>query len=85
MTQLTHLALHAEEMAVLIDALEADLDDYMEAAEEARDEGKADQAKKLTDSAQRVRAVLGKVRGSSSELRAERRAEIATPEELPSP
>jgi len=65
MTNLTHFALDADEMAILIDALEADLADYFEAAKEANDEGNVDEATNFAAAAQRVQAVLDKVRGES--------------------
>lgn len=67
MTDLTHLALRAEELTVLVEALEADLEDYTEAAGEARDEGAADLAAEFGAAAQRVQALLQKVRGASND------------------
>lgn len=67
MTDLTHLALRTEELAVLVDALEADLEDYSEAAEEAKGEGAADLAAEFGAAAQRVQALLQKVRGASND------------------
>jgi hypothetical protein len=65
MTKLTHFALDEDEMAILVDALEADLADYVEAAQEAETEGELVQASEFATAAQRVRAVLQKVRGAS--------------------
>jgi hypothetical protein len=65
MMQLTHLALDADEMAILVDALEADLADYVEAAQEANEEGEAVEAAGFATAAQRVEAVLQKVRRAS--------------------
>lgn len=62
MTDLTHLAFGPEEMTILVDALEADLEDYVDAAEEAKDEGAADQVAEFEIAAQRLRALLQKVR-----------------------
>jgi hypothetical protein len=66
-TQLTHLALDADEMAILIDALEADLADCVEAAQEANDDGEVVQASGFATAAQRVEAVLQKVRRAGSD------------------
>jgi hypothetical protein len=65
MTKLTHFALDEDEMAILVDALEADLADYVEAAQEATTEGELVQASELATAAQRVRGVLQKVRRAS--------------------
>ena len=67
MTQLTHFALDADEMATLVDALEADLADYVEAAQEANEEGELVQANEFATAAQPVEAVLQKVPRASSD------------------
>lgn len=67
MTDDVHLSFSPDELVVLIDALEADFDDYSEAAEEATGEGSVDQASDLTDAALRVRSLLQKVRGASND------------------
>lgn len=67
MTDLTHLALRPEELTVLVEALEADFEDYTEAAEEAKDEGAADLAAEFGAGALRVQALLQKVRGASND------------------
>ena len=67
MTDLTHLAFGPEEMTVLVDALEADLEDYVDAAEEAKDEGAVDEAAEFAIAAQRVRALLQRVRQAAAD------------------
>jgi hypothetical protein len=62
-----HLAFAPDELAILIDALEADLEEYTDAANEAREEGSTDQANELAEAALRVQAVLQKVRGASND------------------
>jgi hypothetical protein len=61
------LSFSPDELAVLIDALEADFEDYTEAAQEATAEGSAEQATDLADAALQVQAVLQKVRGAHND------------------
>jgi hypothetical protein len=68
MSDLANLTFDSDELAILFDALEADLEDYTDAANEAREEGSTDQANELAGAALRVQAVLEKVRGASKEL-----------------
>jgi hypothetical protein len=67
MVKLTHLTLDDDEIAVLVDALQADIEDYDDAAKEANDEGDLGQAREYALAAQRVLAVLQKVRGASND------------------
>jgi hypothetical protein len=62
-----HLALEPDELAIVIDALEADMDDYVEAAKEAKAEGDVEQATDLAEAALRVQAVLQKAREASND------------------
>jgi hypothetical protein len=64
MTELTNLAFNDDEIAILVDALEADFEDYDEAAKEANVEGDVAQSRDLAAAAHRVQAVLLKVRGA---------------------
>lgn len=67
MTHITTLTFHSDEMETLIDALEADHDDYAEAAKEATEEGDTEEAAELSAAAQRVHTLLQKVRGASND------------------
>lgn len=51
-----------DECAIIADALEVDLDGYVEAAEAAFAQGQKDDAKTFAESAARVRAVLERMR-----------------------
>lgn len=61
------LSFSPDELGVLIDALEADYEDYTEAAQEAIAEGSVEQATDLTEAASHVQAVLQKVRGAHND------------------
>jgi len=52
------LKLTPDEAALIVDALEADLDGYRESAEEARRDGNPQDAKTFTDAAERIKALL---------------------------
>jgi hypothetical protein len=67
MTDHVQLSFSPDELGVLIDALEADFEDYTEASQEAAAEGSADQATDLKDAALQVQAVLQKVRGAHND------------------
>ena len=67
MNDITTLTFHSDELEVLIDALEADHDDYAEAAKEATKEGDTEEAAELSAAAQRVQALLRKVRGANND------------------
>ena len=55
------LKLTADELEILSDALEADLEGYVEAAKEARGNNRRDEVATFTEAAQRIQAVLTKV------------------------
>ena len=55
------LKLSADELEILSDALEADLEGYVEAAKEARGNNRRDEVATFTEAAQRIQAVLTKV------------------------
>jgi hypothetical protein len=67
MTDHVQLSFSPDELAVLIDALEADLEDYTEAAQEAAADGSAEDASEFRDAASHVQAVLQKVRGAHND------------------
>lgn len=52
------LTLTADETELVIDALEADLDDYLEEARETRAAGDGEQAAIFSEAADRIRALL---------------------------
>jgi hypothetical protein len=51
-----------EEVAMLVDALEVDLDGYVEAAGEARANNKRDDVKTFTEAAERIGALMKRLR-----------------------
>lgn len=55
------LKLTADELEILSDALEADMEGYVEAAKEARGNNRRDEVATFTEAAQRIQAVLTKV------------------------
>jgi cell fate (sporulation/competence/biofilm development) regulator YlbF (YheA/YmcA/DUF963 family) len=55
------LKLSADELEILSDALEADLEGYVEAAKEARGNNRREEVATFTEAAQRIQAVLTKV------------------------
>ena len=56
------LKLTSEEIEMLIDALEADQEGYVEAAKEARGNNRRDDVATFTEAAQRIDALMGKLR-----------------------
>ena len=61
MAKTVTLKLSADELEILSDALEADLEGYVEAAKEARGNNRRDEVATFTEAAQRIQAVLTKV------------------------
>ena len=61
MAKTVTLKLSADELEILSDALEADLEGYVEAAKEARGNNRRDEVETFTEAAQRIQAVLTKV------------------------
>ena len=61
MSKTVSLKLSQDELEILSDALEADLEGYVEAAKEARGNNRRDEVATFTEAAQRIQAVLGKV------------------------
>ncbi len=58
MAQTFDLTFTAEEVEILIDALEADLDGYVEAAGEARGSNNREDVKTFTEAATRIGAIM---------------------------
>lgn len=61
MSKTIKLALTEDEIGILVDALEADLEGYVEAAKEARGNGNRDDVTTFTEAAERIQAVMGKL------------------------
>ena len=58
----THkIALTEDEIEIVVDALEADREGYVEAAKEARGNNRRAEVATFTEAAQRIGAVLGKL------------------------
>jgi len=55
------LKLNEDELEILSDALEADMEGYIEAAKEARGNNRREEVATFTEAAQRIQAVLSKV------------------------
>ena len=55
------LNLTEDEVEILIDALEADMEGYVEATKEARGNNRREEVATFTEAAQRIQAVLTKV------------------------
>ena len=56
------LKLSEEEVEMLVDALEVDLDGYLEAAKEARGNNNREDVKTFTEAGERIGALMGKLR-----------------------
>ncbi|MEJ5976141.1 hypothetical protein WG901_05820 [Novosphingobium sp. PS1R-30] len=56
------LALTEDEAEIIADALEVDMENYVEAAKEARGNNQRDDVKTFTEAAERIGALLTKVR-----------------------
>jgi hypothetical protein len=56
------LKLTTEEIEMLLDALEADMEGYAEAAKEARGNNNRADVETFTEAAQRIAALMGKLR-----------------------
>lgn len=52
------LTLTSDEIEILVDALEADMEGYVEAAKEARGNTRRDEVATYTEAAQRIQALL---------------------------
>ncbi|MEP7221647.1 MAG: hypothetical protein ABI673_03155 [Novosphingobium sp.] len=56
------LTLTEDEVGILVDALEVDLEGYVEAAKEARGNTRRDEVKTFTEAAERIQGLLIKLR-----------------------
>jgi len=56
------LSLTEDEAEMIADALEVDMENYAEAAKEARGNNQRDDAKTFTEASERIATLLGKVR-----------------------
>ena len=54
--------LTSDEVAILVDALEVDLDGYVEAAKEARGNNNRTDVQTFTEAAQRIQTLMNKLR-----------------------
>lgn len=57
------LTLTEDEVEILVDALEADLEGYVESAKEARGNGNRADVATFTEAAQRIQALITKLQG----------------------
>jgi hypothetical protein len=57
------LALTEDEAEMLVDALEADMEGYLDSAKEARGNRNHADLKTFTEAAERIAALIGKIRG----------------------
>ena len=57
------LTLTEDETEILIDALEADMEGYLEAAKEARGNQKRDDVQTFTEAAERIQALKARLEG----------------------
>ena len=55
------LSLTSDEIEILIDALEADMEGYLESAKEARGNNNNDDVKTFTEAAERIQALSAKL------------------------
>lgn len=62
MSKTIALKLTEEEVEMLVDALEVDLDGYLEAAKEARGNNNRDDVKTFTEAGERISALMEKLR-----------------------
>lgn len=62
MTDLIKIALTEDEAEMIVDALEADMEGYLESAKEARGNGNREDVKTFGEAAERIGALIAKVR-----------------------
>ena len=62
MSKTIALKLSEEEVEMLVDALEVDLEGYLEAAKEARGNNNREDVKTFTEAGERIGALMGKLR-----------------------
>ena len=63
MTKPIKLTLTEDEAEILVDALEADMEGYLESAKEARGNANREDVKTFSEAAQRIGNLIGKIRG----------------------
>jgi len=63
MTQAIKLTITEDEAEIIADALEADMEGYVEAAKEARGNSNRADVQTFTEAAERIQALIVKVRG----------------------
>lgn len=56
-----NLALSSDEVEIIVDALEADMEGYLEAAKDARDSGSKQDMQTFSEAAERIQALLTRV------------------------
>jgi hypothetical protein len=61
MTKKLTLSLTSDEVEILVDAMEADLEGYLESAKEARGNNRRAEVQTFTEAAERIQALLTKV------------------------
>ncbi|ANY21041.1 hypothetical protein A6F68_02546 [Tsuneonella dongtanensis] len=61
MSETIKLSLTTDEIEMLVDALEADQEGYIEAAKEARGNNRRDDVQTFTEAAERIGALMGKL------------------------
>jgi Asp-tRNA(Asn)/Glu-tRNA(Gln) amidotransferase C subunit len=61
MAKAIKLTLTEDEVEILIDALEADLEGYVESAKEARGNGNREDVKTFTEAAERIQGMMAKL------------------------
>jgi len=61
-TDLIKLALTEDEAEMIVDALEVDMEGYLESAKEARGNGNREDVKTFSEAAERIGALIAKVR-----------------------
>ena len=62
MTDLIKIALTEDEAEMIVDALEVDMEGYLESAKEARGNGNREDVKTFGEAAERIGALIAKVR-----------------------
>jgi hypothetical protein len=61
MNQTINLSLTSDEIEMLVDALEADMEGYVESAKEARGNGNRDEVQTFTEAATRIQTLMSKL------------------------
>jgi hypothetical protein len=61
-TMAIKLTLTEDETEILVDALEADMEGYLESAKEARGNNNREDVKTFSEAAERIKTLLGKIR-----------------------